>query len=478
MSDLLLELSQNPLFQQVVRQLGVPLPMPERLRRGKGPWPAQPLADAPIVVFTGGRLDAALAGALTSAGASPLVVTPAEPHPAWRQAGEAWARPPRVFGPTENPPDGQRTHALVFDGTSLETPTALRGLYDAFHPWLPTLGRGGRVLVLGRDPAESELTPARAATATALEGFVRSLAKEVGRRGATAHAIMVPGGAEGRVGPLVRFLLSDRASFLTGQPWGLSTLTPEPHSVPVVQSLERKLALVTGAARGIGEAIAHALAAEGAHVLCLDRPGEETPLAHVAQAVGGEPVTLDITAADAAQALHALLRRQGRPLDVLVHNAGITRDKTLARMSHEAWDQAVAVNLGAVVSLTDALLDEGLADNARVVCLSSVSGLAGNVGQTNYAASKAGVVGYVRALAPRVAARGITVNAVAPGFIETRLTAAMPVATREVARRLSALGQGGEPRDIADLVCFLASPGASGLTGRSMRACGGMFIGA
>ena len=128
--------------------------------------------------------------------------------------------------------------------------------------------------------------------------------------------------------------------------------------------------------------------------------------------------------------------------------------------------------------LTDAHLDGGLAEHARVVCLSSVSGLAGNVGQTNYAASKAGVVGYVRALAPRVAARGITVNAVAPGFIETRLTAAMPVATREVARRLSALGQGGEPRDIADLVCFLASPGASGLTGRSLRACGGMFIGA
>lgn len=478
MSDLLLELSQNPLFQQAIRQLGVPLPMPERLRRGKGPWPAQPLADAPVVVFAGGHLDAALADALASAGASPLVVTSTEPHPAWRQAGEAWARPPRVFGTTESPPDGQRAHGLVFDATSLETPTSLRGLYDAFHPWLPTLGRGGRVLVLGRDPTEPGLTPAQAATATALEGFVRSLAKEVGRRGATAHAVTVPSGAEARLGPLVRFLLSDRASFLTGQPWALSALTPEPKAAPFVQPLERKLALVTGAARGIGEAIAHALAAEGAHVLCLDRPGEETPLAHVAQAVGGEPVTLDITAGDAAQSLHALLRRMGRPLDILIHNAGVTRDKTLARMSHEAWDQAVAVNLGAVVTLTDALFDGGLAEHARVVCLSSVSGLAGNVGQTNYAASKAGVVGYVRALAPRVAARGITVNAVAPGFIETRLTAAMPVATREVARRLSALGQGGEPRDIADLVCFLASPGASGLTGRSLRACGGMFIGA
>jgi 3-oxoacyl-[acyl-carrier protein] reductase len=478
MSDLLLELSQSPIFQKAIRQLGVPLPMPERLRRGQGPWAAQPLADAPVVVFAGGHLDAALADALTSAGAAPIVVTPSEPHAAWRQAGEAWARPPRVFGATESPPDGQRAHALVYDGTALDSPTSLRGLFDAFHPWLPTLSRGGRVLVLGRDPSDPELAPMQAATATALEGFVRSLAKEVGRRGATAHAITIQRGAESRLGPLVRFLLSDRASFLTGQPWALTAQVPAPSDVPLVQPLERRLALVTGAARGIGEAIAHSLAAEGAHVLCLDRPGEETPLARVAQAVGGEPVTLDITAGDAAKALTTALRRHGRPLDILVHNAGITRDKTLARMSHEAWDQAVAVNLGAVVTLTDALLDGGLADHARVVCLSSVSGLAGNVGQTNYSASKAGVVGYVRALAPRVAARGITVNAIAPGFIETRLTAAMPVATREVARRLSALGQGGEPRDIADLVCFLASPGASGLTGRSLRACGGMFIGA
>jgi 3-oxoacyl-[acyl-carrier protein] reductase len=478
MSDFLVELNQNPLFQQVVRQLGLPLPMPEKLRRGRGPWPALPLADAKVVVFSGGRLDADLADGLARAGASPHVVAAGPLPSVWRAAGEAWGRPPVSHGPTDAPPEGLRAHALVFDGTGLETPTSLRALYDAFNPWLSSLARGGRVLVIGRDPAEPGLSAAHAATATALEGFTRSVAKEVGRRGATAHAIFIGAGAESRLSPLVRFLLSDRASFLTGQPWVLDARVRAPDAVHFTRPLEGRLALVTGAARGIGEAIAHALSAEGARVLCLDRPGDEAPLAQVAQDVGGEPITLDITAPDAAVRLKADLARLGRPLDVLVHNAGITRDKTLARMSHAYWDQAVAVNLDAVVTLTDALLEDGLADDARIVCLSSVSGLAGNVGQTNYSASKAGVVGYVRALAPQVAGRGIAVNAVAPGFIETRLTAAMPAATREVARRLSALGQGGEPRDIADLVCFLSSPGAYGLTGRSQRACGGMFIGA
>jgi 3-oxoacyl-[acyl-carrier protein] reductase len=146
-------------------------------------------------------------------------------------------------------------------------------------------------------------------------------------------------------------------------------------------------------------------------------------------------------------------------------------------MSESEWDQALEVNLGAIVRTTTAL-EPLLADGGRIICLSSVSGLAGNVGQTNYAASKAGVAGWVRALAPRLAARGVTVNAVAPGFIETRLTAAIPFAIREVARRLSSLGQGGLPDDVAQAITFLASPGAQGLTGHTLRICGGAFVGA
>src|SRR5262249_33489382 len=152
-----------------------------------------------------------------------------------------------------------------------------------------------------------------------------------------------------------------------------------------------------------------------------------------------------------------LLGRQGG-LDVLVHNAGITRDKTLARMKPEQWDQAIEVNLAAIARIDEALLGQVLRDRGRVVYLSSVAGLAGNVGQTNYAASKAAVATYARRLAAQLGPRGIAVNAVAPGFIETRLTAAIPMFIREAGRRLSALGQGGLPQDVAEVITFLSTP--------------------
>jgi 3-oxoacyl-[acyl-carrier protein] reductase len=486
MSDLLVDLSQHPLFRQTVKQLGLPLPMPEKLRRARGPWEERPLQDRAVVVFTaGGALGTTLAATLAPAGATPHVVGEATDLRPFVAPGEAFGRPPLHHVPGAEAPEDLRAHALVFDATSLRSPAELRALYDGLHPYIGSLARCGRVLVLGRPP-RTAASPAAAATATALEGFVRAVAKEVGRKGATAHVVYVAPGAEARLVPLLRFLLSDRSAFLTGQPWTVDATATDaadaPFAPPFVRPLEGRTALVTGAARGIGAAIARHLAAEGARVICLDRPGDEAPLAQVAAEIKGTPFALDITDAAAPERLVAHVKDApaGGPgvLDIVVHNAGITRDKTLGRMSPEYWDQAVAVNLGAVVSTTGALLEEGLADDARIICLSSVSGLAGNVGQTNYSASKAGVVGYVRALAPLVAPRGITVNAIAPGFIETRLTAAMPAVTREVARRLSALGQGGEPRDIAELVTFLASPGGKGLTGQSLRACGGMFIGA
>ena len=161
----------------------------------------------------------------------------------------------------------------------------------------------------------------------------------------------------------------------------------------------------------------------------------------------------------------------------MIHNAGITRDKTLARMKPEHWDQVMAVNAEALVRIQGAL-DPRLREGGRVIALSSIAGIAGNQGQTNYAASKAGVAGWVRALAPLLARRGITVNAVAPGFIETRMTAAIPAAIRQVARRLSALGQGGQPEDVAAALVFLASPGAVGVSGAVLRVCGGAFVGA
>jgi len=244
-------------------------------------------------------------------------------------------------------------------------------------------------------------------------------------------------------------------------------------------NLGGKVALVTGAARGIGEATARCLARDGARVVCLDLPGEDGRVAALAQAIAGEVLAVDLGDDSAPAVVADYLRARHGGVDVVVHNAGVTRDRTLARMPRELWRAVIDINLSAMARLDAALDGAGLLrQSARVVALSSVTGIAGNLGQTNYAASKAGVIGYVRQRAPLLAARGITVNAVAPGFIETRLTAAMPVLLREAGRRLSALGQGGLPSDVAEVIAFLAAPGAAGITGAALRVCGGALVGA
>jgi 3-oxoacyl-[acyl-carrier protein] reductase len=198
----------------------------------------------------------------------------------------------------------------------------------------------------------------------------------------------------------------------------------------------------------------------------------------LAQEIRGSLLLCDITDPEAADKIKSLLaeKYQGN-LDVLVHNAGVTRDKMLVNMDESRWDMTLDVNLISLIRVTEAL-ESSLNDNARVVCLSSVTGIAGNAGQTNYSASKAGILGYIKAKAPAYAKRGIAINAVAPGFIETRMTARMPVPTREVARRICSLSQGGKPQDVAEVVTFLSTPGAAGMTGECVRTCGGSLLGA
>jgi 3-oxoacyl-[acyl-carrier protein] reductase len=213
-------------------------------------------------------------------------------------------------------------------------------------------------------------------------------------------------------------------------------------------------------------------------VVCLDRPDDDALVAKVARDLGGSVLLADITDAGAPKQIASHLRSRHGGVDIVVHNAGVTRDKTIGNMSAEQWEQAVEINLGAVLRINRALLPGVLRDGGRILCLSSVAGIAGNVGQTNYAASKSGLIGYVRALAPELAKRGITVNAVAPGFIETRLTAAIPMMIREAGRRLSALGQGGLPQDVGETLVFLSQPASVGITGQTLRVCGGALIGA
>ncbi len=341
-----------------------------------------------------------------------------------------------------------------------------------------SLAPGGRVVTISR-PARGQ-DPATDAARGGVEGFLRSLAHEL-RGGATANGILVADGvgldAPGVTGAL-RFLLSARSAFVDGQLLRVSTADGSATEDPAAP-LAGRTALVTGAARGIGAAIARTLAADGAQLVVLDVPGAGTELARLANELRAVPLQLDVTAPDAGRRLVSALRERGLVLDIAVLNAGITRDKLFANMTAERWDPVLAVNITSQIDLTDALLEAGdvLGEQVRVVSLASTSGIAGNRGQTNYAASKAGVMAFVDALAARLAPLGGTANAVAPGFIETEMTARMPALTREVARRLNSLQQGGLPVDVAEAISFLSCAEAGGLRGETLRVCGQNMVG-
>jgi len=333
-------------------------------------------------------------------------------------------------------------------------------------------------LLLGPVAAEGDVEAA--AVAQAFEGLVRSAGKEV-RAGATANLVTVaPDAGADALASTLRFFLSARSAFVSGQVVRVGAPVGPVGADDPARPLAGRIAVVTGAARGIGESIADTLHRDGATIVAVDVPAAGDALARVANRTGGTALQLDITAADAPDRLLAHLRERYGRVDVVVHNAGITRDKLLANMDADRWNSVLAVNLRAQLTINRALLaDEGLlGDSARIVCISSMSGIAGNRGQTNYAASKAGVIGMVRALAPQLAPRGATVNAIAPGFIETAMTAKMPLATREAGRRINSLRQGGLPVDVAEAVGWLAQAATAGVTGQVVRVDGQNMLGA
>ncbi len=372
------------------------------------------------------------------------------------------------------PSNDRRWAALVYDATALRDPAGLVGPREFLHGSLRRLGPSGRVVLLGRAP--QGVDPEAAAAQQALDGLIRSLAKEL-RDGATANLIQLESEQVELAGPL-RFLLSGRSAYLDGQ---VLRVQPGPAAGPADwrRPLAGKQALVTGAARGIGAAIASTLARDGASVVLADLPAAGQALAEVANRIGGSTLQLDIAAPAAADRLAEYLIERHGGVDIVVHNAGITRDRLLVNMSAQQWDSVLAVNLQAQLAINQRLLaDQTLRPAGRVVCLASTSGIAGNRGQTNYAASKAGVIGMVRASAPAFAERQATINAVAPGFIDTEMTRSMPAMTREVARRLSSLRQAGQPVDVAETVAFLSQSAAGGLTGQVLRVCGQNLVGA
>jgi 3-oxoacyl-[acyl-carrier protein] reductase len=243
--------------------------------------------------------------------------------------------------------------------------------------------------------------------------------------------------------------------------------------------LSGRVALVTGASRGIGRAIATTLAAQGATVVAAARADHARATVDQIAAAGRRAEAASADVSDAAQIdalVSGVLARHGR-IDVLVNNAGIARDQLMLRMKRDDWDAVLATNLTAAFGLTQAVLKPMIRQKSgRIVCISSVVGQGGNAGQANYAASKAGLIGFVKAVAQEVASRNITVNAVAPGLIETDMTRGITESARDDWASKIPLKRLGTPDDIAAAVCFLASDEASYITGQVLAVNGGMYM--
>ncbi|GFM20062.1 MULTISPECIES: 3-oxoacyl-ACP reductase [Mycobacteriaceae] len=448
-SDLLSQVVNSGPGSFLAKQLGVPQPEPlRRYRPGQEP----------------------LAGSLLIGGAGRVI----EPMRA------ALAEDYDIVGDNLGGRWADKFGGLVFDATGITEPADLKQLYEFFTPLLRNLGHSGRVVVVGTTPEQAGSVGERIAQ-RALEGFTRSLGKEL-RNGSTVALVYLAADAKPAATGLestLRFLLSAKSAYVDGQVFYVGAADSTPPA-DWDRPLDGKVALVTGAARGIGATIAEVFARDGAKVIAVDMPDTAEALAEAATKIGGTALTLDVTAADAVDRIteHVGQHYEGK-LDILVNNAGITRDKLLANMDESRWDSVIAVNLLAPLQLSEGLVGNGtIGEGGRIVGLSSMAGIAGNRGQTNYAATKAGMIGLTEALAPQFGEKGITINAVAPGFIETKMTEAIPLATREVGRRLNSLFQGGQPVDVAEAIAYFASPASNAVTANTIRVCGQAMLGA
>ncbi|WP_110205446.1 3-oxoacyl-ACP reductase [Nocardioides daejeonensis] len=443
MSDRYQAFSKSPIGKMLVKNLGLPNPTAlERWTEGA------PLVNGTVVVGGDGRLSSGLGATLDGLGITHTDALGAD----------------------------DKAKGLVFDATGLRSSADLVALQRFFTPLLRRLETCPRVVVLGTPP--EQVSGGERIAQRALEGFTRSLGKEIGK-GGCVQLVYVAEGAERTVDSTLAFLLSPKSAYVSGQVvrLGVTGATTAP-SVDWQRPLAGKIAIVTGASRGIGEQIARVLHRDGATVLGVDVPQAASELQSVMKELNGDSLTLDITHADAPQRIAHHVKEKHGAVDIVVHNAGITRDKKLANMAEDRWESVIAVNLTAPELITRALLEaDAINENGRIIGVASIAGIAGNVGQTNYAASKAGVIGFVDSLAGELD-KGITINAVAPGFIITQMTAAVPFATREVGQRLNAMSQGGLPVDVAETIAWYANPASASVNGNVVRVCGQMMLGA
>lgn len=447
MSDRYQELAHNPIGKFLVKNLG--LPNPPYLERYDG----GPLVDGTVLTGT------AKAGTVSKAITAALKADKIEATGVSAQ--------------------GKRYKGLVFDATGISDAAGLVALQEFFTPVLRQLQGCGRIVVVGSVPEDADTEGARTAQ-RALEGFTRSLAKEVGA-GSTANLVYLAKGAEKSVASTLGFLLSAKSAYVSGQVVriGSTGITKVTEPADLQKPLAGKVALVTGASRGLGEADMRTLARDGATVIGLDVPPLEADLKALAEELGGGHIVGDITAPDAPATIAAYIKEHHGSVDVVVHNAGITRDKRLRNMKAENWQLVVDISVGAPQRITDELLAQGLVNSGgTIIGIASIAGIAGNNGQTNYASAKAGVIGWIQSLAERVAADGITANVVAPGFMETEMVKTIPFGIREAGRRMNSMSQGGLPVDVAEAIAWFANPGSGAVSGNVLGVNGQMLLGA
>ena len=436
---------QNATLRSLLKALNIPVPVPPILKRNLGAYSDDELASKKIAV-AGKENDF-------------LHQLQKELH---SKVGAATVYDTALDG-------------LVVSCVGMETIEDLEDLYTTIKNSSVKVTANGRIVIVSKIVYSDALSYA---VQKSIDGFSKALSKEIGgKKGVTVNQLKITHN-EVNVSDVAKsafFFLSDKSSFITGQVIELNNVTGNGFQTPV-QLLKGKTAIVTGGARGIGAAAARVLSREGAKVIIVDVPPSKEDAEKLAQEISGDVILEDITSPQAVQDIQQYVLNNYKGLDILVNNAGITRDKTIAKMSIDQWRGVLNVNLKAVIQLTETFLQKGFNEHARVVSLSSISGISGNVGQTNYSLTKAGVIGYMQAVAskhPKVSA-----NAVAPGFIETKMTENLPFFVKEGGRRLSTLKQGGLPEDVAELIGFLASPLSDGIDGQCIRVCGGSMIGA
>ena len=468
--DYMVALGKKKWVRGALRALGVPFELPVELERETGPQVERPLEGRWTVLGrSGGWMGREAAAACAAAGAG--FVVPEEAHyPTYLSdiADGAIVKQRRLLAGS--------VHLCIFDTSGYRDVMQLDEVFAFLSEWTAKLSANGRVIILAQSP-EAGAPPDESALSGALTGMVRALSKELGPRGTTAHLVVAPAGAKGRLDPLVRFLASRRSAFVTGQTWRLSEGRGGAGGAqPSVRTLDKRTALVTGASRGIGAAIARSLAQEGADVIAVDLPERTRELGELAAQLPGFPLVADVAWPKAGAFIAGKIKEQFGSLDILVHNAGIHLDRSLSDMAADDWRSVVNVNLASVVRLT-AVLEPLMGEGGRIIGMGSIAGLAGPPGHTCYSGSKAGMAEYLTRMAASLGDRGITVNTIAGGYIQSSLTAGLPRFKKEIGMRLSGMMQGGVPEDIGNLAAFLASPGAGGLTGQVIRACGAAYIG-